>query len=343
VSTSIIHSAEKWLALDLGTDESQIVVGTPDQPIIRAGTKNIIEAPEKSFKTTFMLRWALGISSGQTIFTPLPTSKKFKVLYLHGELAPLEIQERTRSASAGLPRPLDGLYEGRDITMHFRQKEGKEAIIAALNEVKPDVVVFDPWQGFISGMDENSFRDISEATHFVDELIQRFNVTVFLVTHLGKDRNRGTRGHSSLAGWRDTLIKLERDKRSNTVKVTVEPRWAAPPDPFHLKFDNGTLHETDHFTGQTEKIVGYLKSQGGTSTIQSAKTALEFKTEAGRKAIERAVKAGAIVRKDDSISLPDSRERGGQPHRVGVCPSGSCTPDKGLTQLQEVEKVALTM
>jgi hypothetical protein len=129
VSTSIIHSAEKWLALDLGTDESQIVVGTPDQPIIRAGTKNIIEAPEKSFKTTFMLRWALGISSGQTIFTPLPTSKKFKVLYLHGELAPLEIQERTRSASAGLPRPLDGLYEGRDITMHFRQKEGKEATV----------------------------------------------------------------------------------------------------------------------------------------------------------------------------------------------------------------------
>jgi RecA-family ATPase len=327
--SAISYTAEEWLNLDFRTNQSQIVAGTPEQPIIRVGTKNVIEAPEKSFKTTFMLRFALGLSSGKTVYPLLPVPKKRKVLYLHGELAPAEIQERTRAASAGLFRPLDNLVECRDISMHFMQSPGREAITEAISKHQPDSVVFDPWQAFIPGEDENQFKDVSEALHFIDGLIDKFKITVFLVTHVGKDHKRGTRGSSCIAGWRDTLIKLERAKKSGTLKVTVDPRWAAPLEPFHLKFDKGTLWPMEHFTGHTERIRHYVEQQGGSVNKQAIQDALQFSSvEAFRKALERAEKAGAIVRNGELVTLTGLEKPNGQPHRVGVCPSVSDALDK---------------
>lgn len=329
----MIYSAEEWLTLDFKTGENQLVIGTPEQAIIRVGTKNIVEAPEKSFKTTFMLRLALGLSCGKAVYSPLPVPKKRKVLYLHGELSPLEIQERTRAASVGLTDSFSNLFEGRDISMHFKEVQGRKAIEEAIEKTAPEVVIFDPWQAYITGLDENGFHDISEALKFIDRLIDKYKITVFLVTHTGKDRKKGTRGHSSMAGWRDTLIKLERDKRSKTLKVTVEPRWAAPLDPFHLKFDRGTLWPTNHFIGRNEEIRNFLMEHDGKASKEEVKAALKFSSkDAGRKAIERAEKAGAIVVTGDLVSLPESGEQAGQPHRVGVCPSGSCLPDKAIVE-----------
>ena len=326
--SAISHTAEEWLALDFLTDQSQIVAGTPEQAIIRVGTKNVIEAPEKSFKTTFMLRFMLGLSCGKTVYPLLPVPTKRKVLYLHGELAPAEIQERTRAASAGLLRPLDNLVECRDISMHFKQPTGREAITEAISKHQPNDVVFDPWQAFITGEDENQFKDVSEALHFIDGLIDKFKITVFLVTHVGKDRSRGTRGSSCIAGWRDTLIKLTREK-NNTIKVTVDPRWAAPLAPFHLKFDNGTLWPAEHLTGQTAQIRQYVEQQGGRAAKQAIRDAIAFATpEAFRKALERAEKAGAIIRDGDYVTLDGQKKPNGQPHRVGVCPSVAGTSDK---------------
>lgn len=341
MSTLKIYSAEEWLTRDFRTDENQIVVGTPEQPIIRAGTKNVIEAPEKSFKTTFTLRFAAGLASGQTVYAPLLVPKARKILYLHGELGDAEIQERTRDAVAELPRPLTTLFEARDISMHFKQVSGQKAIEDAIKQIEPEIVVFDPYQSFITGLDENGFKDISEALKFIDGLIEKYTITVLLVTHTGKDHSRGTRGHSSLAGWRDTLMKLERDKRSDTVKVTVEPRWAAPLSPFHLKFDQGTLRPTDHFRGQTDEILGHVEKAGGAIDKKILKAKFgSLSREAFRKALERAEKTGAIIRSGNQVKLPESGERTGQPHRVGVCPSGSCAPDKERPETNsEVEDI----
>ena len=52
-----ILSAEEWL--NLKTEEAVVVFGSPDDPLVRPGTKNLIEAPEKCFKTTFTERLML--------------------------------------------------------------------------------------------------------------------------------------------------------------------------------------------------------------------------------------------------------------------------------------------
>jgi len=306
-----VLTAEEWLKLDIEVGDP--IFGTPDHCIVRPYTKNIVEAPEKTFKTTFMLRLMVGLSSGRMLFPKLPAQKARKVLYMHGELSPPEIKERTRDAIQGLPRPVENFLQGRDLEVRLSDKKGQNNLKSLVGEWEPEILVLDAWQSFIYGVDENSFSEVSNVTHFLDELIDEFGVTLFLVTHMGKDHSRGTRGHSSLAGWRDTLFRLERGKKSSlVVTVTVDPRWAAPVEPFNLLFENGTVWPTDKsgFTGDQEKMRACVERSGGVATKADVANALgkdmnkENDKVALNKALKRAERAGAIRIDGDEIHLP---------------------------------------
>lgn len=308
-STLNFRTAEEWLSLDLTADESEIVIGSRDQPTIRSFTKNIVEGGEKEFKTTVMKRMMMGLSSGQTVFAQLPAPRAFKVVYVHGELSPAEIQERTRAAAQGLPRPLDKFWQGKDLKINLCTALGQQALKQLVQAYAPEVLVLDPWQSFIPGCDENEFKDVSKATHFLDQLIEDHKITLFLVTHTGKDRNRGTRGHSSLAGWRDTLIRLDR-KGKNLVEVKIEPRWAAPVPPFNLKFEKGTVWPTedDSLTKQAAQIRDLVKERGGRCKKEDIGNALNLGADALRKALARAKDQGALALAGEEVLLPDHAE-----------------------------------
>lgn len=86
------YSAEEWDHVDLDTEDNAVLIGTPANPIIRPGTKNLIEAPEKTFKTTFGLRQFFGMASGYTVYRSLPVARPMRVLYIHGEMTPKELK-----------------------------------------------------------------------------------------------------------------------------------------------------------------------------------------------------------------------------------------------------------
>ncbi len=301
-------SAEEWLTRSLDVEESEIVFGSPEQAIVRPLTKNLIEAAEKVFKTTFWLRAMLGLSCGTTLFPKLPVIRARKVLYVHGELSPPEIQERTRAGIQGLSRPLTNFIQGRDLRINLIEARGQNVLRDLVREMQPDDLVLDPLQGFIFGFDENEFRDVSRATHFMDDLIEEFGVTIYLVTHTGKDHSRGTRGHSSLAGWRDTLFKLDR-KKNNVVEVKIDPRWASPLE-FNIEFKDGTMWPTERsaFTPQETKIRKFLETQDGRATKDKIGEHLGLEGDTLRKAFERAGDDDAIVIDGDLVSLPGMPE-----------------------------------
>jgi hypothetical protein len=300
----LILSAKEWINTDFSATEQQVIVGTPATPIIRPGTKNFIEAPEKAFKTTAVMRLAMGIATGQTLFPELPTSRAVKVLYLHGELSPPEIKERTISAAQGLD-VRKNFFQGRDLNANLVTKEGQEAIRDLVAQYKPDVLVLDPWQSFIAGFDENSFKDMSKATKFLDTLIEEFGVTLLIPIHQGKDHSRGARGHSTLAGWRDTRIRLSRTQSDLAVRVDVEPRWAAPPKPFWLKFKNGTVWPgSPPWTAQAGKIRQFISDNGGLTTKTAIGEHLKLDPDALRKALARAQEAAAITVSGENVTLP---------------------------------------
>ena len=330
---STILTAEEWLERELTADESEIIIGSPSQPIIRPRTKNIILASEKAFKTTTVLRLTLGMSCGRTVIPQLPVIRPRRVLYIHGELSPPEIRERTQAAAQGLPRPLDNFYQGRDLDIHLGKEDGQKALKRLLETYRPEDLVLDPLQAFITGFDENEFQSMSLVTHFIDKMIDEFKATVYIVAHTGKDRSKGTRGHSSIAGWRDTEIVLERRERKDLVTLKVDPRWAAPLEPFDLKFEGGTVWPTvEHvLASQAEEILQFVLSQGGSTTKKAVAEHFKLKHDAARKAIQRAMKAGVIEVDKNNVKVSGSNwsesssdtGMNGQPHKVGDCPSDS--------------------
>jgi len=300
-----VLTAEEWLNLPTEVDEEKIVIGSRTQAIVRTQTKNLIEGAEKSFKTSFLLRLMLGLSCKTTVYSRLPVLRARKVLYVHGELSFPEIKERMLPAVAGLSRPLDNFFQTRDFQVHLINPEGQARLRELVGEIRPDDLVLDPWQSFITGYDENEYRDVTRACRFIDGLIERYALTLYIPTHTGKDPRRGTRGHSSLAGWRDTLFKLERKKEQ--VSVRVEPRWAASLDPFTLTFDEGTLVEHGYaispFTKQAQAIRVAVQANGGKASRDAVGQALGLSCGALRQALKRAADSGAVKLADEDVTL----------------------------------------
>jgi AAA domain len=297
-------SIEQWDQIDLDTEDNDALIGTPQSPIIRPATKNLIEAPEKSFKTTLSLRQLIAMACGYTVFPSLPIARAARILYMHGEMTAKELKGRRDAAQTGIPLDLltvgrRNFIDGRSVDAHLIRANGQDAIRRIVKKFNPDVLVIDPLQSFISGHDENSFKEMSQAHDFLDKLIVEQNgMTLFLVVHVGKDASRGMRGHSSTAGWRDTLIRLTRKGNDGKIEVDIRPRWASPIK-FSLKFQNGTMVETDTFSPQTTKIRDFVQkrlSENGGKLVPYSEIEKFLGTgkEAVRKAIQRAKEEGAI-------------------------------------------------
>jgi len=207
-----ILSAEAWLTVDLSPQEKEPIFGTPSMVIVGPKTKTFLEAPAKSFKTTLMMRAALGLSAGVTLFPALPVFKKRRVLYLHGELSELEIRDRTIAAGDGLLRPLNNFYQHRAWGAHLIDPTGREEIESLVKIVQPEVLIIDSWYNFVPGYDENSGLDMGKAINFLDGLREKYEVSIIAPRHFGRDKAKKGRGASVLNDWRDNRIEVAREK-----------------------------------------------------------------------------------------------------------------------------------
>jgi RecA-family ATPase len=296
---AFFFSLEEWENVDLATDDHAVLLGTPQNSIIRPGTKNVVVAPEKAFKTTTLLRLALGMAGGHTVYPSLPVARPAKVLYIHGEMTPKEIAERTEAAATNLPRDVYdrakcNFIEGRSIDAHLIKTAGQDEIRRWVKKFQPEVLVVDPWQEFITGYDENSFKDMSQATDFLNKLtVEQNGMAVILAVHLGKNRQKGERGHSVLAGWRDTLIRIT-PKDDRSIKIKARPRWGEPVD-LKLKFQQGTMVEGAVYGPQSARIRAFLEEKTGFVPRADIEALLGGSKDANKKAIQRAMEEQAIA------------------------------------------------
>ncbi len=300
----LIMSAEEWLNAEFITEDSEVLIGTPGNALVRPLTKNIIQAPEKAYKTTFLLRLTLGLSSGETVFASLPVCRPQRGLYLHGELSPAELKERLRDAAQGLTRPLEQFFQGRCLTASLVTEEGRTVICELVEKYKPNALVIDPLQSSIAGADENSFKEMSLVTKFLDQLIEDYELTLFIAVHEGKNSKRGARGHSVLGGWRDTRFSLKRDGTGLT--VAVDPRWGTPPKPLKLTLKSGTLWEGNapQWTKQDEKIRALLMANKGQLTREQVRFGLGLEDSTFRMALKRAHEHHAVDLDGETVRLP---------------------------------------
>jgi hypothetical protein len=86
--------------------------------------------------------------------------------------------------------------------------ENVKADLAELN-AKPSLIVIDTLSRLITGMDENSARDATMITTFMENLARYYECFVLAVHHTGKDQSKGARGSSAFYANMDAVISTK--------------------------------------------------------------------------------------------------------------------------------------
>lgn len=86
--------------------------------------------------------------------------------------------------------------------------EHVKADLAELN-AKPSLIIIDTLTRLITGLDENSAKDASMITNFMEQLARYYECFVLAIHHTGKDQNKGARGSSAFYANMDTVISTK--------------------------------------------------------------------------------------------------------------------------------------
>ena len=94
------------------------------------------------------------------------------------------------------------------------------------------------------GGDENSATDIGQFVRNVDSLRRRWNATVLIVHHSGKDGGRGARGSSALKGAADAEYEVIRSEQDNLIRL-IPRKMKDAEEPSPLAFELVAVHIHD--------------------------------------------------------------------------------------------------
>lgn len=190
-------------------------------PIISHGilyeeSKMLVYGKSGSLKTMLMGDLALALKTGDKWlgFDTVPSS----VLYLQLEVAEQLLQKRikimtkTRTGSNGTTP--ERLWFWSDKSIRLDRGDGLDAIVKWVELLKPRVLIIDPIYKVVSG-DLLAANSIQRVTDLLDDLIDRFKLSVILVHHAKKGASEEWGGESMLGSgvwnfWAETIIEIKR-------------------------------------------------------------------------------------------------------------------------------------
>lgn len=147
------------------------------------------------------------------------------VLYLSMEGA-RGLNNRIYAYKKHTGKELNNLYV-MPCTVDFVNPEGNiQEFVQVLNQLKNELgnielkmIVVDTLARAIGGGDENSGQDMGMIVRHADAIREYTNAHLSFVHHSGKDRAKGSRGHSSLRAAVDTEIEVSREEGDNFSNV----------------------------------------------------------------------------------------------------------------------------
>lgn len=173
-----------------------------------------------SGKTFFTLDLALHIATGQEWFGLKVTPGR--VVYVAAEAG---ASIRNRVAAFGMKRcpeadRVDFAAVISPVNLCDLKRGDVERLIEAVG--KTDVVVIDTVSRAMAGGNENAPEGMGAFVTAMDQIRERLGCTIIAVHHVGKDRSRGGRGHSSLHCAVDTEIEVVKKETANVATVTKQ-------------------------------------------------------------------------------------------------------------------------
>lgn len=169
------------------------------------GRYTIVAATDGEGKTTFCLQLALCAVTATSFLGRFPIKKPVKVLYFCGENSRGDINEKSRRQIEELETLLGRtieeelksftLIEPQNIDFLLDKKEGRAFLNNWLESYKPDIVIFDPLNNFISDDDTLNSDSIARKTSkTLNKIATDYNCFPILTTHFKKKQEDGTPG-----------------------------------------------------------------------------------------------------------------------------------------------------
>jgi hypothetical protein len=103
----------------------------------------------------------------------------------------------------------------------YSDSDGWENVKADLAELKakPSLIVIDTLTRLITGMDENSAKDATMITNFMEQLSRYYECFVLAVHHTGKDQSKGARGSSAFYSNMDAVLSVKLKQGGTELRV----------------------------------------------------------------------------------------------------------------------------
>ncbi len=147
-------------------------------------------------------------------------------------------------------------------------------------KAKPSLIIIDTLTRLITGLDENSAKDASLVTKFMEQLARYFECFVLAIHHTGKDQNKGARGSSAFYANMDTVISMKLKQGGSELRVKKQKDADVQDEIFNFAVkevgtsiilertaelaDLTTKKQTSRYGwASVQEVVGVLQSNGG--------------------------------------------------------------------------------
>ncbi len=215
--------------------------------------KSLIYAPAKTGKSYLALQMARCIGQGVD-FIGIPTTQG-RVLYLQFELGEEVLQARMLSTG----QTYDEVFLGTTFSMKLNKTSGQHQLVAAMEDIQPQVLIADPLYKVVGG-DENNTEDMLQICDFFDTVIEAYDCSIMLFHHPGKDISKGGRGSSVMEDWVDSYLQMKQTDGRVQIKPQLLRHAELPPEPINLIFKDFEFVLANAPETVEDKILAFIES-----------------------------------------------------------------------------------
>jgi len=229
-----------------------------------------------SGKSFLAIDMAAAIAEGRKWFGHRVVSARVVYVCLEGEAG---FRTRVLAWEKHNGRPIPDTFKAILETFKLNDKQDVEDLATVLltKENTGALIILDTLNRATPGADENSSKDMGEIISNTKKLQQLVGGLVLLVTHTGKDRTKGIRGHSSLIAALDAAIQVTREgERREWINTKAKDGKDSLVHPFRLEVTALSIDEDG------EPISSCVIS---TDQVESRKENLKQRTPAGGDAL----------------------------------------------------------
>lgn len=185
-------------------------------------------------------------------------------------------------------------------------------------KAKPALIVIDTMSRLLTGLDENSAKDATMITNFMEQLAHYYECFVLAIHHTGKDQNKGARGSSAFYANLDVVISTKKRQDGTELRVRKQKDADVADDIQYLAVkESGSsiiLAKSSDMPAQEQKAGGsrydWASAKEVVKTLEGlgGKTSLSTLVQeiAGRHALDHDLVRRQLTRNDDLAWLrPD--------------------------------------